>query len=57
MKKKKTPIQKDTCTSVFIATFFTISTVWKQNKTSSIAEGIKKMCCVSAIKYWTITQS
>ena len=51
-KKKKNPlIQKDTCTPVFIAALLTVSKVWKQTKTSSIDEGIKKMCCISAIKY------
>ena len=56
-KKKKPLIQKDTCTPVFIAALLTVSKVWKQTKTSSIEEGIKKMCCISAIKYWNITQS
>ena len=56
-EKKNPLIQKDTCTSVFIAALFTISKVWKQAKTSSIDEGIKKMHCISGIKYWTITQS
>ena len=57
MQKKKTLIQKDTCTPVFIAALLTVSKVWKQTKTSSIDEGIKKMGCISAIKYWNITQS
>ena len=31
-EKKKTLIQKDTCTPMFIATLFTIVKTWKQHK-------------------------
>ena len=35
-------IQKDTCTSIFFAAFFTIAKIWKQSKCPSIDEWIKK---------------
>ena len=37
-KKTKTLIQKDICTSMFIATLFTIAKIWKQSKCPSIEE-------------------
>ena len=53
---EKMIIQKDTCTSMFIAALFTIARTWKQPKCSSTEEWIKKMWyiyrmeCYSAIK-------
>ena len=43
MKKKKTLIQKDTWTPMFIAALFTIGKIWKQPKCPSTDEWIKKM--------------
>ena len=40
---KKTIIQKDTCTPIFIAALFTIARSWKQPKCPSTDEWIKKM--------------
>ena len=40
---KKTKIQKDTHTTVFIAALFTVAQTWKQPKCSSMDEWIKKM--------------
>ena len=40
---EKTLIQKDTCTTVFIAALFTIARTWKQLKCPLIDEWIKKM--------------
>ena len=40
----KTLIQKDTCTAIFIAALFTIAKTWKQPKSPSTDEWIKKMC-------------
>ena len=34
-KKMKTLIQKDTCTSMFIAALFTIAKIWKQTRCPS----------------------
>ena len=39
---KKTIIQKDTCTPMFIAALFTIARTWKQPKCPTIDEWIKK---------------
>ena len=36
-------IEKDTCTSIFIAALFTIAKAWKQPRCSSTEEWIKKM--------------
>ena len=41
---EKIIIQKDTCTTMFIATLFTIVRTWKQHKCQSTEEWIKKMC-------------
>ena len=40
---EKTIIQKDTCTTMFIAALFTIVRTWKQPKCPSTDEWIKKM--------------
>ena len=42
-KKKKTLIQKDKCTAMFIAALFVIAKIWKQPKCLSTDERIKKM--------------
>ena len=39
---EKTSIQKDTCTTVFIAALFTIARTWKQLKSPTTVEWIKK---------------
>ena len=44
-KKKKTLIQKDTCTPRFIAALFKIAKIWKQPKCPSIDKWIKKKRC------------
>ena len=40
---KKTVIQKDTCTPMFIAALFTIANTWKQPKCPSTVKWIKKI--------------
>ena len=40
---EKTIIQKESCTTVFIAAVFTIARIWKQPKCPSTDEWIKKM--------------
>ena len=56
MYPEKTIIQKESCTTMFIAALFTIARTWKQPKCPSHDEWIKKMChiytmeCYSAIK-------
>ena len=39
----KTVIQKDTCTSMFIAALFTIAKTWEQPKCQLTGEWIRKM--------------
>ena len=42
-KNPKTPIQKNSCTPMFIAALFTIAKCWKQLKCPTVAEWIKKL--------------
>ena len=53
LEKTKTLIQKDTCTTVFIAALFTIAKVWKQPKCPSTGDWIRKMWCISTIEYYS----
>ena len=47
---EKTIIQKDTCTTVFIAALFTIARTWKKPK--SAHEWIKKMWHIYTMEYY-----
>ena len=44
LKNPKSPIQKNLCTTMFIAALFTIAKCWKQPKCTSVNEWIKKNC-------------
>ena len=48
---EKTIIQKDTCTTVFIAALFPIARTWKQLKCPSTDEWIKKMWHIYTMEY------
>ena len=48
---EKTIIQKESCTTVFIAALFTIARTWKQPKCPSIDEWIKKMWHIYTMEY------
>ena len=50
---KKTLIQKDTCTPMFIAALFTIVKTWKQPKCPSTDECIKKMWHIYTREYYS----
>ena len=50
---EKIIIQKDTCTPMFIAALFTITSSWKQPKCPSTDEWIKKMWYVYAMEYYS----
>ena len=50
---EKTIIQKDTCTTVFIAALFTVARMWKQPKCSSTDEWIKKMWYIYTMEYYS----
>ena len=48
---KKSLIEKDTCTTMFRATLFTIAMVWKQPKCPSTDEWTKKMWYIYTMEY------
>ena len=50
---EKTVIQKDTCTSVFIAALSSIARSWKQPKCPSTDEWIKKMWYIYRMEYYS----
>ena len=50
---KKTIIQKDACTSMFIAALFTITRTWCQPKCPSTDEWIKKMRYIYTMEYYS----
>ena len=55
---EKTIIQKESCTTMFIAAVLTIARTWKQPKCPSTDESIKKMWYTHGTWYiqWNITQ-
>ena len=50
---EKTIIQKETCTTIFIAALFTIAKTWKQPKCQSTDEWIKKMWYIYTMEYYS----
>ena len=50
---EKTIIQKDTCTTMFIAALLTIARTWKQPKCPSTDEWIKKMWHIYTMEYYS----
>ena len=50
---KKTIIQKDTCTPMFIAALFRIAKTWKQPKCPSSDEWIKNMWYIYTMEYYS----
>ena len=50
---EKTIIQKESCTTMFIAALFTIARIWKQPKCPSTVEWMKKMWHVYAMEYYS----
>ena len=50
---RKTIIKKETCTTMFIATLFTIARTWKQAKCSSTDQWIKKMWHIYTMEYYS----
>ena len=49
---KEVRIEKDTCTTIFIAALFTIAMAWKQPKCPSTDEWIRKLCYVYTVEYY-----
>ena len=50
---EKTIVQKETCTTMFIAALFTIAKIWKQHKCPSTDEWIKKMWHIYTMEYYS----
>ena len=50
---EKTIIQKETCTTMFIAALFTRARAWNQPKCPSIDEWIKKMWHIYTMEYYS----
>ena len=53
LKEIKTRIQKDTCTSMFIAAVFTIAKIWKQPKCQTTEEWMKKMWYIYTMEHYS----
>ena len=49
----KSIIQKESCTTMFIAVLFTIASTWKQPKCPSTDEWIKKMWHIYTMEYYS----
>ena len=52
-KSTKTLIEKETCTTMFIAALFTIARTWKQPNCPSTDEWIKKMWHIYTMGYYS----
>ena len=50
---EKTIIEKESCTTVFIAALFTIARTWKQPKCPSTDEWIKKIWHIYTMEYYS----
>ena len=50
---EKTIIQKEPCTTMFIAALFTVARTWKQPKCPSTDEWIKKMWHIYTMEYYS----
>ena len=50
---EKTIIQKETCTTMFIAALFTVARTWKQPKCPSTDKWIKKMWHIHTMEYYS----
>ena len=50
---EKTIIQKESCTTMFIAALFTIARTWKQPKCPLTDEWIKKMWYIYTMEYYS----
>ena len=52
-KKPETPIQKNLCTPMFIATLFIRAKCWKLPKSPSVNEWVKKLWYIYTMEYYT----
>ena len=51
LSTKETRIERDTCTSVFIAALFTIARTWKQPRCPLADEWIRKLWYIYTMEY------
>ena len=51
-KNLETPVQKNLCTPMFIATLFTVAKCWKQHKCPTVNEWIKKLWYIYRMEYY-----
>ena len=49
---KEARIEKDTCTTIFIAALFTITRIWKQPRCPSVDEWIRKLYYAYIMEYY-----
>ena len=50
---EETKIERDTCTPLFTAALFTITTTWKQPRCPSTDEWIKKLRYIYTVEYYS----
>ena len=50
---KQTRIERDTCTSMFITTLFTIARTWKQPKCPSADKQIRRLWYIYTMEYYS----
>ena len=50
---KETRIERDTCTSMFIAALFTIARTWKQPRCPSADKWIRKLWYIHTMEYYS----
>ena len=50
---EETRIERDTCTPMFITTLFTIARTWKQPRSASADEWIRKLWYTDPIEYYS----
>ena len=51
--EERTLIQRDACTTMFIAALFTVANIWKQPNCPSTDEWIKKMWYIYTMEYYS----
>ena len=51
---EETKIDRDTCTSMFIAPPFTIAKAWKQLECPSVEEWIKKLWYIDTMEHYSV---
>ena len=54
--REEAKIEKDTCTLMFIVSFFTIARTWKQPRCPSTDEWIKKLWYIYTVEYYSAIQ-